>query len=220
MKEILQALESRIKSPVIGYFTIAVILFNWQEFFYLFADKGEAETRIIYFVDNTSTKSLLWYPALSASIYTLTYPWINLVFLYLCRNPTDLKNNIQASTEHKLLIQKTKLEQIRADYLATAEAAVIDQAKRDVEVENIADETVKENVRANIESLRQEKKTKDNKNNNKENYSTPDELFDIADSYKERARQSRSESDAFKWVQRAEEIEEKAHKIIGKQVNA
>jgi len=109
MKEILQALESRIKSPVIGYFTLAILIFNWQEFFFLFADKGSAADHITYFIENSSSSSLFWYPVLSAITYTLVYPWISLVFLHTCSKPTDLKNNLQATSEHRLLVEKISL---------------------------------------------------------------------------------------------------------------
>jgi len=220
VKEILQVLESRIKSPVVGYFTLAILIFNWQEIFFLFADAGAASGRITYFVENTSSASLFWYPAISAIAYTLVYPWVNLVFLYLCRKPTDLKNNLQASSEHRLLIEKNKLESIRSEYLATAEKSIIDQAKRDLEVNKIEDEELKQNVKSNIQSLR--KKSSKEESSTKKisiDYDDPKELLKLADEFRERAKKS-SISDGPKWSKRAEDLEEKAHRIISRGVEA
>ncbi len=102
MKELLQALESRIRSPFMGYFTLAFFVINWKEVFFLLADKGEAAARITYFQSNTDMLSILLYPILVGAVFALAYPWINFSFLYLCQTPTDLRNELQANSEHIL----------------------------------------------------------------------------------------------------------------------
>lgn len=220
MKEIIQALESRIKSPVIGYFTLAILLINWQEIFYLFADKGTAKQRIDFFVTNTSRDTLLWYPLAYAVSYTIIYPWINLIFLYLCRKPNDLKNNLQATSEHKLLIEKNKLENVRSEFLATAETSIIEQAKRDLEISKIEDQELKRSVQANVESLRKDESSKMIPERSKYVLEDPQELFKTAKEYREKAGSAHSASDRERWSKRALELEEKAHTILsGSKVN-
>jgi hypothetical protein len=221
MKEILQALESRIKSPVIGYFTLSILIFNWQETFFLFADKGAAADRISYFVEKTSSASLFWYPSLLAVIYTLAYPWVNLAFLYLCRKPTDLKNNLQASSEHKLLIEKNKLESLRSEYLETAETSIIAQAKRDIEIEQIDNEELKDNVRSSIQNIRTENVAENLRENEIDtSYDDPNELLKLADSYRARSIDANYPVDRDKWAKRAGEIEDKAHQMVTKRIKA
>ena len=213
MKEIIQALESRIKSPLSGYFAIAFMLCNWRELFFLLADKGTAIERIEYFTNNTSHETLLWYPLLVSIIYTLAYPWLNLAFLYLCRKPTDLRNTLQANSEHKLLVEKNKLESLRSEYLATAEKSLIDQAKRDLEIERIEDESIKQNVQSSIDSLRNTSPSSLVESEVKFKPNDLNELFAIADRYRQRAMDANNPFESDKWIERAEEIEQKAHKI-------
>ncbi|MDH5919033.1 hypothetical protein [Vibrio splendidus] len=213
MKEIIQALESRIKSPLSGYFSIAFMLCNWRELFFLLADKGTAIERIEYFTNNTSHETLLWYPLLVSIIYTIAYPWLNLAFLYLCRKPTDLRNTLQANSEHKLLVEKNKLESLRSEYLATAEKSLIDQAKRDLEIERIEDESIKQNVQSSIDSLRNTSPSSLVESEVKFKPNDLNELFAIADRYRQRAMDANSPFESDKWIERAEEIEQKAHKI-------
>lgn len=213
MKEIIQALESRIKSPIVGYFTLSFLLYNWQEIFFLLVDKSSAAERIKYFLDNTSQSNLLWYPLLFATVYTLLYPWINLVFLYLCRKPTDIKNSLQAKSEHKLLVEKNELENIRSKYLATTEQSIIEQAKRDLEINKIEDQELKDSVKSTVGSLRSNQAISIENQAANHKLESPEELFKMADQYRQRAQKS-SLTDATKWQIRATALEEKAHVIV------
>jgi hypothetical protein len=218
MKEIIQAIESRIKSPVMGYFTIAFLIFNWQALFFLFADNSGAKDRIDYFIASSSFSSLLIFPLLSSIIYTLIYPWVNYIFLYICQKPTDLKNSLQAKSEHNMLVEKNRLEKLRSELQATAEKNIIEQAKRDEEVEGIQDEELKENVRSSIKAIREENSTANSVKTFQ--MEDPEKLLAIADIYRQRGRDSNDQEQYEEWDQKAKFLEEKAHRIISGSIDS
>jgi len=154
MKEIFQAFETRIRSPLTGYAAIAFFALNWKELFFLFASNSDAASRIEYFQEHTNTLSLLAYPFLIGGCLTVAYPWLNLFFLWVCRMPTEIRNTLQAQSEHKLLQKKEELERFRATIRAHAERDFIDEAKRDAELDKIDDEEAKSRARSKIDKLR------------------------------------------------------------------
>lgn len=168
MKEIFEAIGSRIKSPLFGYVMIAFIAINWRSLFYLIASDVTAIERIKYFEENTTVNSLIFLPVIFAAFGAIIYPWINAIFLYLCKKPTELRNSIQALSEHSLLIKKQELEEVRSELLKKREQELIDRAKRDEELESLEDTETKEKIKDEIERLRKEKDqlSKNNNNNN------------------------------------------------------
>ncbi|MEQ8161818.1 MAG: hypothetical protein ABRQ33_11560, partial [Smithellaceae bacterium] len=121
MKEIIEAFAARIKSPVFGYFVLSWTVFNWKPLFYLFFSSTAIDDRFAFFDNKTDYYSLVIFPLIAAAVVALLYPWINIVFLWLCRKPFDLRNYIHAESEHNLLIRKKQLEEARSSLLATKE---------------------------------------------------------------------------------------------------
>lgn len=157
MKEILEAFGTRIKSPLFGYAVIAFVAINWRPLFYLIVADETAIERISYFENNTTYYSLFLLPIFIAAIGAILYPWLNYVFLYLCKKPTDLRNSVQALSEHTLLLKKQELEEARSTLLAKKERELIERAKRDEELESIEDSDAKERIKFEIEKLREER---------------------------------------------------------------
>jgi hypothetical protein len=210
VKELLQALESRIRSPFMGYFTLAFFVINWKEVFFLLADKGGAAARITYFQSNTDMVSILLYPILVGVVFALAYPWINFFFLYLCQTPTDLRNGLQANSEHKLLLKKQELEEVRSAILSNAERELIDRAKRDEELNKIEDEDTKNKLKSEIDALRKEKEVENNPK-----YENPEQLLEMANKYREMSTKVSSGSDDQNSLKiKARALEEKAHEIM------
>ena len=206
MKEIYEAVESRIKSPFIGYFLISLGYLNWKPIYYLFASKLTALERVAYFEVNTSWLTLLVYPL----IFTLAYPWLSLIISLLSTKPLDLKNNIQAQSEHSLLIKRQELEEIRAQMMSTAEQEIIDRAKREEELENIDNENLKEKAQSEIEKLRADNVSEKTPSPIVTNKTKP--LLDMAADFRKRA-QTASTNDSMELTSRARALEDKAHKI-------
>lgn len=203
MKEIIEAFASRIKSPVFGYLVLFWTVFNWRPLFYLFFSDTAIDDRLSHFDKLTDHYSLAILPLCVAAIMAVTYPWINLVFLYLCKKPIDLRNFLQAESEHKLLIRKKELEEVRSALLATKERILIDRAKRDEEILSIADKETKEKLQQEITKYRTEIDT--NKPNNIGVFST-NSKSDLAHSFKQMADILQKQGD----LKQAEEYMHKA----------
>lgn len=157
MKDIVEEIDSRIRSPLFGYFIFSLVAINWAEFFYLILGNSDVPERIGYFQERTNILTLVIYPFLIAAAYAVIYPWLQYVFVFLGIKPTSLKNNLQARSEHSLLIEKQKLEDARNELLKKAETELIERAKRDSSLDQIENEDVRETLKSEIEQLRRER---------------------------------------------------------------
>ncbi len=169
MKEIIEAFSARIKSPVFGYFVFSWMAINWRALFYLVFSNTAIDDRLGHFDKLTNNYSLVILPLIFASIIAVLYPWINYIFLYFCKKPSDLRNNLQAESEHNLLIKRQNLEEARSGFLAIKEKDLIDRAKRDEDVLSISDIKTKEKLQKEIESSR---KDIDNEDKNRSSQSS------------------------------------------------
>lgn len=156
MKEIFDVVGARIKAPLFGYLFFSFIAINWKALFYLFFAQADVGSRISYFEQHTTISSLIVWPGLFAVFVAVVYPWVSYFFLLACRVPTKLKNNAQADADHDLLLKKQQLEEIRRVQLENKERELIDQAKRDKEIEEIEDYETKQKTKLAVEELRKE----------------------------------------------------------------
>lgn len=214
VKDVLEAIDSRIKSPIFGYFVIALLFINWESFFFLLIDKGSAEARILYFHENTNRYSLIYIPALIAGIYAVAYPWITYFFMFLSSKPTELKSTLQLQSEHKLLSTKQELEQMRNAILSTEENELIDRATRDEKLSKIEDEAIRKKLQSEIEQLRRERDELGNPQKYKPDYSEYKQLMELADGLRERAKISNNSDDRRNYAEQARELENRAIEIV------
>ncbi len=77
--------------------------------------------------------------------------------MYLCIKPTELKNTLQAQSEHQLIIKQQELEDARTRLLSSTEDELIDRAKRDAELAEIENKEIREKLESEINSLRKER---------------------------------------------------------------
>ncbi len=154
MKDIVEEIDSRIKAPLFGYYLFSVVAINWEALFYLTVDDGKVVDRIYKFNELTSFLSLIVYPVILAAVYSIVYPWINLLFMFFSVKPTEYKNAMHAESESKLLMKRQQLEEVRSKILKSTETELIERAKRDVELESIEDESVREKLQDEIGELR------------------------------------------------------------------
>jgi hypothetical protein len=157
VKELIEAVSLKIKSTIFGYTFLTFFVLNWKPLIYLFASSQIIENRFEYFDLNTSIHTVLTLPIIFALAFSIANPWINYGVLWICRRPTDLKNVIQAESEHSLLTKKQELEKVRSDLLASMEEDLIERAKRDQELGKIEDETAKNKTKEAIDKLREER---------------------------------------------------------------
>lgn len=214
MKEIFEALESRIKSPVMGYFLLSFVAFNWQPLFYLIVENKGALERIDFFVGNTTWKSMFLYPFIASSFVAVIYPWINYAFLYLCLKPTELKNTLQAQSEHSLLLKKNELESLRTELEGTVESNIISRAQRDQEIESIDNEEIKEQVKSEIDKVRSSNDSFVSINKAEPDYENSKKLMEMAAMYRDRAANTTQHEDTVNLKEKARELESKAHDLL------
>lgn len=153
MKDIFDAIDSRIKSPVFGYFLLSMFAFNWQPIFFLLFDDGSVIDRIAYFDEHTNAETLLVLPL----IFTALYPWLQYAFIWINSKPHELKRSLHNTAEHTDIMKKQKLARERKEYEETLVSNVIERAKTDQKVaEEFEDEDTREKVQSEIESIRKE----------------------------------------------------------------
>lgn len=212
IKEIIETMSTRIRSPLFGYYFFLLLAINWKAIFYIFAADVSVKERIIYFETDTDLSSLILIPILFASIGIVAYPWINYFFLNLCKKPTELRNNIQAQSEHALLLKKQELEELRSELLSGKERELIERAKRDQELGEIEDSDIKEKIQSEIEQLRNERDSLSNTTHEETSELDYKHVSDLIKLYNERADLARSQGEYEKsemYMQKALDLQER-----------
>lgn len=154
MKDLLEAINTRVKEPYWGFFLLSFIAFNWRGLFLLCFATGTAQEKIDLFDSLTTFWSLVFFPILMALLILLITPWLKVVFGKISRVAYEELNSQDLKREHKYLAEKIQLEKMRALELANKENELIDQAKRDAHIEQIEDENVKDSLKREIIELR------------------------------------------------------------------
>lgn len=157
MNDIIEAISARIKAPYFGYAMLAFIALNWRGIFLLAATPGSPQVRLGAFDSVTSFTSLIVWPLVAGALVAVCSPWIKLAFSYLSRRPFEYIDNLHLHAEHKKTIRRTELERSRSELFASKETELIERAKRDEEVLQIENESVQEQLKAELELLRKER---------------------------------------------------------------
>ncbi|MQW91253.1 hypothetical protein GFH30_07255 [Acinetobacter wanghuae] len=157
MKEIFDAINTRIREPYWGFFVISFLAFNWRALFLLCFATGTAQEKIDLFDSLTTFWSLVCFPILMALAILLITPWLKVLFGLVSRLAYEKLNSQELVREHKYIAQKNMLEKERANALANKENELIDRAKRDVDIDQIADEETRNKLKIEIDRLRLER---------------------------------------------------------------
>lgn len=157
MKDLFEAINTRVKEPYWGFFLLSFLAFNWRGLFLLFFATGTAQERIVLFDSQTNFLGLLFLPIATSVVILLITPWLKVIFGYATRSAYERINSQELKRESKYLSEKNALEQERAKELANKENELIDQAKRDIDIKKIEDEDVKNSLKREIENLRNER---------------------------------------------------------------
>ncbi|WP_290522630.1 hypothetical protein [Alcanivorax sp.] len=157
MREIIEAVNARIKAPYFGYTALTFIALNWRGIFLLSTTNASPLERLAIFDSHTSFNSLVILPLIIGAAVAVASPWIHFVFSFISRKPTALIDNLYLEAEHKRTIRQTELEQSRADLFAVKEKELIERAHRDQKVADIEDAETKEKLIAQLENLRKER---------------------------------------------------------------
>jgi len=154
IKEIFEAMVTRARSPLFGYFSLSFMATNWKAIFYLLFSDVEVINRIEYFEANTGITSLLWIPLGISIVAALLYPWIQYGFIYVTSFPNNRRNEINARSESNLLLVKIDLENKRNELVRQKEKQVIEQAKIDESIEGISSDEARKKAKEKIQSIR------------------------------------------------------------------
>jgi hypothetical protein len=157
MKEFVDAVNDRIKTPYFGYSVLAFLALNWKGIFLLLATTGEPAIRIAAFENQTSFFTLVLAPLAAGAIVAASTHWIKLGFELLAREPLGKLDLLALEAEHEKTIKQKKLEQELSELFAIKEEELIERATRDAKVEEIEDESAKENLNRELEQLRKER---------------------------------------------------------------
>lgn len=161
MKDLFDAISTRVKEPYWGFFLLSFLAFNWRGLFLLFTSSETAQQRIALFDLYTNLWSLLVCPISTALIMVLITPWLKVLFGKFSRIPYEILNSQELNRKHAYLTEEAKLEQLRlkvnntnADLFESQEKELIERAKRDLAVKAIEDENVKASLQKEINELR------------------------------------------------------------------
>lgn len=157
MKEVVDAVNNRIKTPYFGYTILAFIALNWRGFFLLVLSKGKPEEKLALFDAQTDIFTLLLYPLAIGAIVAASAHWLKFIFAMIERRPKELIENLQLEAEHRKTIKQSQLEQSRSNLFAVKEKELIDRAKRDEVVADIENAETKEKLMKQLEAIRAER---------------------------------------------------------------
>ncbi len=157
MKEVVDAISSRFRSPYFGYSILAFFAFNWRGIFLLLTLEDSPQQRLAAFDSETCIWTLVVYPLLVGALVAASTHWVRLVFSWVSRKPLELMDILDLEAEHKKTLHQAKLEQSRSKVLAVKEEELIERAKRDEAVAGIEDSEAKERLAAQLDAMRRER---------------------------------------------------------------
>ena len=80
MKDIIDAVSSRIKTPYFGYAVLAFFALNWRGIFLLVVMTGSPQERLVAFDSATNQYTLLVLPLLVGALVAASTSWVQYVF--------------------------------------------------------------------------------------------------------------------------------------------
>ena len=157
MKDVLDAIPDRIKSPYFGYAILAFLVLNWLGIFLLIVTEADPVKRLGAFDSETSYWSLFIFPLIAGAVVAASTHWLRYFFLLVAEKPLKLIENSNMEAQHNKAIRQAELEQKRTELTANRERELIERAKRDDSISEISDESVKKGLKEEIEKIRNER---------------------------------------------------------------
>lgn len=155
LKEIYENLTQRIRSPFFGSFIVSFLVTNWAGVYFLLFSETAADTRINYFVANTSLTSLLCWPLAAALAYVLVGPWIKGGLVWWADKPRAWIDKIETSAKASREIfaneEKARLEQSEQELLKQRTETI--RRKEELEAEVEKNETAAAERRKNASEI-------------------------------------------------------------------
>lgn len=119
MKEIFQSFfetsKDRIKSPFIGSYVTAFIIYNWRPFFLLIFSDAKIEDKIVVINHEYCNKAAILYPLSIALFYIIVLPYINLAFDNFLAYSNKMKDEKEKDGEINKLQQKKTVAKLERE---------------------------------------------------------------------------------------------------------
>jgi hypothetical protein len=157
MKDVVDAINSRIRSPYFGYAVLAFFALNWRGIFLLIVSTDSPTERLQLFDTVTNVWSLVVLPIIAGALVAASTHWLRYLFLLVSKKPLELIENSNLEAEHRKFIRQAELEQLRTDLAAKRESELIERAKRDESIAEISDESKKKELEEEIKKIRSER---------------------------------------------------------------
>ena len=149
LKEAVDTIFYRAKSPLFGSIILSFVAWNWKPFVYLIWADRPIRARFLYFEQNID----VMYPLLIGLLLFAIAPIGKLLGSVVAEYPTHLMRMRQLKYDNLYETRKLQLENKRNRVLGEAEQQLIEQAKRDIEVEAIPEDK-REGLQKQIDELR------------------------------------------------------------------
>lgn len=104
----------RAKNPVLGAFIMSWCAFNWKSLLYLFFSKSNIIDKISYISDNSTWKTVMFYPCLSVITICCLLPWVNNIINVWQAKPLDNNDSIENHRKARKIQRETRLQRLLA----------------------------------------------------------------------------------------------------------
>ncbi|EPS7850349.1 hypothetical protein ACVHSI_003219 [Escherichia coli] len=105
---------NRAKNPVLGAFVMSWCAFNWKSILYLFFSKSNIIDKISYISDNSTWKTVMFYPCLSVIAICCLLPWVNNIINVWQAKPLDNNDSIENHLKARKIQRETRLQRLLA----------------------------------------------------------------------------------------------------------
>ncbi|HDC4218678.1 TPA: hypothetical protein OR380_001359 [Escherichia coli] len=109
----------RVRNPVFGAFALSWCAFNWKSILYLLLSDSSIIDKITYISSNSSWKTVLAFPCVSAIILCGGMSWINNVISKWQAKPLDNYDSIENHRKAKRIHRATRLQRLKAKHDVT-----------------------------------------------------------------------------------------------------
>ena len=154
IKEIFEAMGQRIRSPFWGYVFLSFVFLNWKPLYYLVFSDTSVPVKFRFFDLNTDPQSLYVLPLAFGLLATLLSPYISEYAALWATKPINRKRLRDVDAAHQVLQSKNIFAAERENQRAIYEQGLIDQAKRDEQIDAISDPDLKREIMGKVEESR------------------------------------------------------------------
>lgn len=152
LREIIDALGQRFRTPFFGYFALAFTLVNWKPLFFVLFSDQPVEARFSFFDITTSTYSLLTLPFVLGVGGALVAPWLSFLGALWAEWPTTKRRMRAVRAAATLASEKARLQQIESKNIRD----LIESAKaQDTAQREITDDRIRDDLQKQIDDVRQ-----------------------------------------------------------------